>query len=504
MKIYNSLTNKKEEFEPLHGKDVKIYVCGITAYDVCHLGHLRGAVIFDVIRSYLRYRGYNVKFVKNITDVDDKIIQRARDIVQEDPNKYKDLKEATKSITSECIKKYYEDMEKFKIEKADIEPKATEHIGAMIDTIKRIIKNGHAYVVGSDVYFDVLSLKGYGKLSNQDLENLIQGERKISSEKKKNGLDFALWKSAKEDEPSWDSPWGKGRPGWHIECSAMSSKYLGEVFDIHGGGIDLIFPHHENEIAQSEAAFKKPFAKTWMHNGLLTINGEKMAKSLDNFITIKAALAKYDAESIRLFMVSCHYRHPIDFTDERMKEVMVSRERFYVFFDKISRITGCHQPSGSAKLEAEDKDFNKNIEAMKNKFVESMDDDFNTPAALAALFDIVSATNAYLANNSNPNCLSYARNTIFELGALLGLFKDIMTGFNEEEQRMITGIASKYLESSIEVSEDPKLAIEKLISLRNQAREDRDFKKADAIRKDLIDARITLEDEKEKTFWRKV
>lgn len=469
MKIYNSLTRKKEEFAPPNN-EVRMYVCGITAYDVCHLGHLRSAIVFDVIRSYFHYKGYKVKFVKNITDVDDKIIDKARKLVAD--GTYKDLKEAAKAITEKYIKEYYEDMAKFNIEKAHIEPRATEHIPDMINLIKRLIEKGNAYVSGSDVYFDVPSFDGYGELSNQDLENLKQGARIEPGEKKKSALDFALWKSAKEDEPSWDSPWGKGRPGWHIECSVMSSKYLGEGFDIHGGGIDLIFPHHENERAQSEAAFGK-FAKIWMHNGLLTVNGEKMAKSLGNYITIEDALKKYDAETIRLFMLSSHYRSPVDFTEEKMQEVRTARERFYELIDKIERYT--FQPY-------RENAFTNEIDRLKDKFIEFMDDDFNTPAAKGVLFDIVHYTNNYMRQlEVLLNNLYYSKNVIIELSKIFGLT------FKKEE---VESVLKAYVELKIEE--------------RDKARKKKDFKKADEIREELQKNRIVIKDTKKGTIWRKI
>jgi cysteinyl-tRNA synthetase len=316
--IYNSLARKKEPFEPLNPEEARMYVCGPTVYDDPHIGHARSAYIFDVIRRYLIYKGYRVKFTRNVTDVDDKIIEKAR-------NEYKDedLNNACKKVADKYLIAYHDALNSLAIVTSGpdiLEPKASEYIGKMIEFIKHLIERKVAYQSGEDVYFDITKAKDYGKLSNQSLEKMEIGARVVPTENKRNPLDFALWKSAKESEPSWDSPWGKGRPGWHIECSVMSSDILGDQFDIHGGGIDLIFPHHENEIAQSEGAGKK-FAKYWMHHGLLTINGQKMAKSLGNFITVKDFLDKYkEADLLKLFFLSAHYSHPIDYAENKIEE----------------------------------------------------------------------------------------------------------------------------------------------------------------------------------------
>ncbi|MCM8781953.1 MAG: cysteine--tRNA ligase, partial [Candidatus Omnitrophica bacterium] len=322
MKIYNSLTRQKEKFVPLKKGCVGMYVCGPTVYDEPHIGHLRSAYIFDVIRRYLVYKGYKVTFVRNVTDVDDKIIVKAKEEYPAD-----DINESVKKVSCKYLEFYHNAMDLFGIMQPDKEPRATEYIEKMKQFIKELIDRGVAYQTGGDVYFDISKTKDYGKLSNQKLEAMEVGARATCGEGKKDPLDFALWKSAKEGEPCWDSPWGKGRPGWHIECSVMSSDILGDEFDIHGGGIDLIFPHHENEIAQSECAGKR-FARYWIHNGLLTINGQKMAKSLGNFVTVKDFISKYhDVDFLKLFFLSAHYSHPIDFSDERIEEAKKNKER---------------------------------------------------------------------------------------------------------------------------------------------------------------------------------
>ncbi|MDD5167099.1 MAG: cysteine--tRNA ligase, partial [Candidatus Omnitrophica bacterium] len=330
--IYNSLTRKKEIFQPLNPSQVTMYVCGPTVYDQPHIGHARSAYIFDVVRRYLAYRGYQVKFVRNVTDVDDKIIDKAK---AEFPGE--DLIGAVKKVSEKYLASYHEALQELGITNAGIsEPKASEYIPKMVKFIGLLIEKGMAYQSGGDVYFDITKAKEYGKLSHQSLEKMESGTRVLAQENKKNPLDFALWKSAKENEPSWVSPWGKGRPGWHIECSVMSSDILGDKFDIHGGGIDLIFPHHENEIAQSEGA-GKAFACYWMHHGLLTINGQKMAKSLGNFVTIKDFLAKYPADVLKLFFLQTHYSQPVDFTWEAMEEKRSALERITIFLGMVKK-----------------------------------------------------------------------------------------------------------------------------------------------------------------------
>jgi len=461
IKIYNTLTRKKEEFKPLKEGRVGMYVCGPTVYDVPHIGHARSAYAFDVVHRYFIYRGYKVKFVRNVTDVDDKIINKAKEEF-----KGEDLNSAIKKVSDKYLKVYHEYMEKFGIMNPDKEPKATEYIEKMIDFIKILIEREVAYVSGGDVYFEVRRADGYGKLSNQSFEMLESGARITSGENKKDPLDFALWKTAKEGESSWQSPWGNGRPGWHIECSAMSSDILGDEFDIHGGGIDLVFPHHENEIAQSEGSGKK-FARYWIHNGLLTINKEKMAKSLGNFITIEDILSKYSADVLKILFLQTHYSHPVDFSWEKMEEAKKARERFDILLRKL-------QVSGKIGKSTEE------IGGFKLRFEEAMDDDFNTAEALAVLFDLVTYINKHI---SVPE-ISYAKDTLIGLGKILGLFE-----------------SNKGASTSIEASE--KIEIENLINLRNAARKNKDFKEADRIRKELEKQGIVLEDTNDGTTWRR-
>ncbi len=481
MKIYNSLTRKKEDLVPIEAKKIGIYVCGPTVYDEPHIGHARSAYIFDVIRRYLVYKGNDVKFVRNVTDVDDKIINRAKDLSKDGPN----LIEATKQISKKYLDSYHRDMELLGIGHPDREPKATEYIPKMIKFIEILIDKGSAYAVDGGVYFDVKKARDYGKLSNQNIEKMEAGARVSLGEKKKDGLDFALWKSAKEGEPSWDSPWGKGRPGWHIECSVMSSDILGDEFDIHGGGIDLIFPHHENEVAQSEGAGKK-FAHYWIHNGLLTIDGEKMAKSLGNFISIQDFIKKYrDADYLKLLFLNTHYRHPVDYSEEKIGEMKIQKERFMILFDKIDRIA---KASGSGLSAASE--TTGNIEAgdlSRAKFDDAMDDDFNTPLALASLFDEVTYANKLMQGKDDF--------TRFEAENLLAIKKQIVE---------LGRILALDIEKDLTKTDVNETEVLRLIGERNGARAKGDFKAADEIRKKLSgELGIILEDTKEGTSWRK-
>ncbi len=499
LKIYNSLTNKKEEFKPIEEGKVGMYVCGVTVYDECHIGHARGAFIFDIVRKYLQYKGYKVKYIRNITDIDDKIINKARDLVKELKKQQKDknLKTAVRELTKKYIDKYYEDMDVLGIEKADIEPKATEHIRDMIKMVEGLLDKGYAYEEEGDVYFEVKKFKDYGKLSNQNLEQLRSGVRKKVDEKKKGPLDFALWKKAKEDEPKWRSPFSDGRPGWHIECSVMSMKYLGKNFDIHGGGRDLIFPHHENEIAQAESYSGKPFANYWMHNELLTIKGQKMAKSLGNFISISKILEKYHSEDLKIFFLSSHYGSPVDFSYKKIEEAKSKRERFYILFNKIAQINKETQKkdsdiNDSHSVEAADKlnDYLEKAEKIREGFISAMDDDFNTPGALASLFEIVNLANKFISDESVPlnkksTILNSMKFTLLELGHILGLFKKVKKEEKKEDMELLNKV------------------MDVIIQIRQKARKDENFELADSIRKQLADIDIVLEDQKNKAIWRK-
>ncbi len=464
--IYNSLTRKKEEFIPLHPPQVNIYTCGVTVYDESHIGHARSLYIFDVVRRYLKYRGLNVKFVRNITDIDDKIINRA-----------KELKIDWQQLVKKYIDRYYEDLEALGIQRGDFEPRATENISDMIRHIEGLINKGFAYPTDSGVYFNVRKFKDYGKLSGQGIDQMQSGCRIEPDETKQDPLDFALWKISKPDEPSWPSPWGQGRPGWHIECSTMSLKYLKtETLDIHAGGRDLIFPHHENEIAQAESLTGKPFAKYWIHHGLLTINGQKMAKSLGNFITIQDVLNKYPADILKIFYLQAHYSSPIDFSWEKMEEAKSAYERIDILMKKLDRVFGTRDVSKvvTGGMGA--------IGQFKDKFVEYMDDDFNTPRALSVLFDMVNRCNKELESDDEYKNfkLRYAMDIIKEISDIFGF--------------------TFLKENSTEMS-DTKVTI--AIAMREQLRKEKKFKEADDIRKNLEEKGIILEDTKEGTTWRR-
>jgi cysteinyl-tRNA synthetase len=481
MRIYNSLTRKKEEFRPLKKGRVGMYVCGPTVYDEPHIGHARSAYIFDVMRRYLEYKKFKVTFVRNVTDVDDKIIEKA-----------KTLEKAAEEVARKYLKEYHEDMALLGIRKPDKEPKATEYIPNMIKFIALLIKKDMAYEAGGDVYFDVRKKKDYGKLSNQNLAKMEIGARIAPGEGKRDGLDFALWKKAKENEPSWDSPWGKGRPGWHIECSAMSSDILGDEFDIHGGGIDLIFPHHENEIAQSEGA-GKAFARLWLHNGLLTINSEKMAKSLGNFITIKAFIEKYgDPDILKLFFLSAHYRGPVDFTEEKIRGAGKEKERFLILFEKINRImtdkSKCQilpNPKQIPNSKSKIKNLNE-IEKFRKKFEKAMDDDFNTPLALASLFDLVTYANKFIYAKEE-----FTKEELHKVAAL----RDTLT--------YLSSVFGLSLGKGAADRGPDEATIRNMIVARDKARRKKDFKTSDRIRNELSDIGIIIEDTKDGTVWRR-
>ncbi len=458
IKIHNSLTRKTEELQPLNPPEINMYTCGVTVYDDCHIGHARSLYIFDVIRRYLAYRGFKVNFVRNITDIDDKIINRANE-----------LKIDWKELVSRYINNYYQDLDSLGIAKAAFEPRATENIQEMVAYIKGLIDKGFAYQSGGDVYFNVRKFVNYGKLSNQSVDQMEKGVRIELSDLKQDHLDFALWKRSKENEPSWESPWGPGRPGWHIECSVMSQKYLKtQTLDIHAGGRDLIFPHHENELAQAEALTGKPFAKYWIHHGLLTINGQKMSKSLGNFVTIKDFLAKHGRPDVlKLFFLSAHYSHPIDYTEAKIQEAKEALERITILADKL-------KPAGDRAVKNMPE-----VEQLKNKFLAAMDDDFNMPQGLAAIFELVNLANKNIEDSE----------FLQSVGAAL------------KEMLEILGLSLK-AENAPGMLADQE--IEGKISQRNQARKDKDFALSDKIRKELETKGIILEDTKDGgTTWRR-
>jgi cysteinyl-tRNA synthetase len=450
--LYNSLTRTKEPFVSIAPGKIGIYVCGITVYDRCHMGHARSMVSFDVIVRYFRSQGYDVTYVRNITDIDDKIIARAHERAI-----------PIDELTAQYITAMNEDSHALNISPPDFEPRATDHIDSIIHLIQRLLGKGNAYVSDNgDVCYQVDSFADYGKLSHKDLEGLVAGARVEIVKEKRSPLDFVLWKMAKQGEPSWSSPWGEGRPGWHIECSAMAMTKLGEQFDIHGGGLDLQFPHHENEIAQSEAATEKPFANYWLHVGMLQVNNEKMSKSLGNFFTIADVLANHHPEVVRYFLLSSHYRSPLNYSEENLTNAKKALTRLYQTIKDIQ-----------FKVDGElDKHW-------INEFNQAMDDDFNTPVALSVLFQL-----SHEINKSNSSILAA---TLKHLASIMGLLQ---------------ANSSSFLQSGF--AEDDKLAIEQLIAERLQARAARNWGRADQIRADLLVQGIELEDGASGTTWRKV
>ena len=475
-----------------------MYVCGVTVYDLCHIGHARSAIVFDAIYRYLRYRGYDVTFVRNFTDIDDKIIKRANDEGVD-----------FKTIAEKYINEFNIDMGKFRLEKPRFEPKATEHIPEMIKLISTLVEKGYAYQGGGDVFFSVERFKDYGKLSKRDLEDMQAGARVGIDEKKENPLDFALWKASKPGEPSWESPWGKGRPGWHIECSVMSQKYLGETFDIHGGGKDLIFPHHENEIAQSEAATGKPFARYWIHNGFVNINKEKMSKSLGNILTLKEISRDWHPEAIRLFLLSSHYRSPVDFSFDSLSEAKTALDRFYATLkaiqDELGRRGRAALWSSARYLHGEGKgggvsaieECRQGIESFPVRFEEAMDDDFNTAQALGYFYDLQRHLNSLIdLSKGRPTeeilaLLKKGVNHLTKMGSIFGLFQEKPETYLNEQRK--EGL------KRLKLSEEEIL---KFIDERNAARKEKNWKKADEIRNDLLSKGIVLEDTPSGTIWK--
>lgn len=481
LRLYNTATRMKEEFQPLEQGKVGMYVCGVTVYDLCHIGHARSAIVFDVLVRYLRSRGLKVTYVRNFTDVDDKIIDRARQ-----------MGKAPEDLAQEYIDAFYEDMGRIGVLHADIEPRATEHIAGMIEMISNLIDGGYAYLEGGDVFYSVERLRDYGKLSGRLLEEMKAGSRVAVDEKKRHPMDFVLWKSAKPGEPQWPSPWGPGRPGWHIECSVMSSFFLGPTFDIHGGGEDLLFPHHENERAQSMAATGGQFARYWIHNGFVTVESEKMSKSLGNFLTIRDALKTYHPEVLRLFLLSKHYRSPLDFSRDAVLDLQSGLVRIYRTLQRLGDSIGGPEKGKGIPL------FGSLLDEKKGSFLEqfihAMDDDMNTPAALAAVFESVKEINRLLDEHGNKPGddtrarLESDRRELFRAAGVLGILEEAPADF-------FSKIASPG--QAIDVRE-----IESLIDERAKARKEKDWAKADALRKRLADMGIVLEDTPRGTTWR--
>jgi len=481
MKIYNTLTGKKEDFVPLRPEVVTIYACGVTVYDLCHIGHARSAIVFDVITRYLRYKGFKVKYVRNFTDIDDKIINRAKQegILWD-------------AVAKKYTEEYHKDMDTLGVKRADVEPKATEHIEEIIHIVKGLIEKGFAYESDGSVYFAVDKFSEYGKLSKRDKDDMVAGARVEVDERKRNPVDFALWKKSKEGEPFWESPWGLGRPGWHIECTAMSVKHLGESFDIHGGGADLLFPHHENEIAQSEAFTGKPFAKYWVHNGFITIDKEKMSKSLGNFFTIKEVLDKFNPEVLRFFLLSTHYRSPIEFSDEQLHEAERSIDRYYT---TIVRVNDFLEKDYDAKVEISNAGniFKEILFSFKDKFAEAMDDDFNTALSLGHVFELIRELNRFLDNKPS---FSKDRELLLRAKELLSEAGDILNIFNKTPYDWYLSLMKI---RNIGLSE--KEILEK-IKEREAARQKKEWHRADAVRKELEEKGIILEDKKDRTDWK--
>ncbi|WP_415324894.1 cysteine--tRNA ligase [Clostridium perfringens] len=465
MKVYNTLNKKKEEFIPLTPGEVKMYVCGPTVYNFFHIGNGRTFIVFDTIRRYFEYRGFKVDFVQNFTDIDDKMIKKANE-------------EGTtvKKIGDTYIKEYYQDADALNIERATVNPRATEFIGEIIKFVKGLVDKGYAYEVDGDVYFSTKKFQGYGKLSGQNIEDLQSGARISVDERKKDPMDFAIWKAQKPGEPAWNSPWGMGRPGWHIECSCMAKKLLGETIDIHAGGSDLKFPHHENEIAQSEALTGEPFARYWLHSAFVNVNNEKMSKSLNNFFTAREILERYDADVIRFLMLSAHYRQQLNFSEDLLESAKASVERIY---NAIGNLENLIDEVSREEMNEEEKAYLESLNKYKEKYIEKMDDDFNTADAITAIFDLIKDTNTNITINSSKELAQKALELIRELGAPLGMFQKSTKGNLEEE-------------------------IEALIAKRQQARKDRDFALADKIRDELKDRGIVLEDTPQGVRWKMI
>lgn len=469
--LYNTLTQKKEELVPYSENKIKMYVCGPTVYSSAHLGHARAAVTFDVIERFLTYLGYEVTYVRNFTDIDDKIIARANETGV-----------PAEEISEKYIEEYKEDMASIGVKSPTIQPKVTEHVEEIIQMIERIIENGHAYQSEGDVFFSVKKFNGYGKLSRRDPDDMMAGTRIDINEKKEDPLDFALWKAAKPGEPFWESPWGNGRPGWHIECSLMSTKYLGDSFDIHGGGKDLIFPHHENEIAQSEAATGKPFAKYWVHNGLIQINREKMSKSIGNILNVREAVEMWSKEAIRLFFLSHQYLNPADFSDTTMNEAEAALERLYITLKRAGDL---------AKTDStEDRELESSIETFKESWVKAMCDDFNTAEAMGHLFELTRAINRSIDSTGWSPTLDTALKEINKFGETLGILE-----YDPNEYLQ----SHKLEKASTEITEEE---IEKLIEERITARKEKNWARADEIRDELDEKGILLEDKSDGTIWR--
>lgn len=473
--LYNTLKREKEPFVPKESGKVRMYVCGPTVYDSCHIGHARSVVVFDVIARYFRSQGFEVTYVRNFTDIDDKIIQRAA-MLGVDP----------KDLAEKYIREFHQDMDALKVDRATVEPKATDHIPQIIRVIRLLMEKGYAYAADGDIFFSVTAFSGYGKLSGRKLEDMEAGARVDVDARKHDPFDFVLWKSAKPGEPFWESPWGTGRPGWHIECMAMSSEYLGQTFDIHGGGKDLVFPHHENEIAQSEAAFGQPFVNYWVHNGFVNINQEKMSKSLGNFLLIRDLLKEYHPEALRLFLLSSHYRSPIDFTPQHMEEAGAGLDKLYTLLERTQTVLGTD-------------DFEIKTESGDHwaRFCEAMDNDFNTALGIGVLFEAARQINrlmdeatAAVGNDFQQQLMRQLRD-IRKIGAVLGILTESPKDYFEGRQARLQE------KKQVDVA-----TVDALVAERTEARKSKDWARADAIRRKLEAMNVLLEDRPEGTAWK--
>ncbi len=473
LKIYNSLKGEKEDFIPVSAGQARLYVCGVTVYDHSHIGHARSVIVFDVIYRYLKTAGYDVIYVRNFTDIDDKIIKKAN-------TEGRDWKE----VGTTYIASFREDMAALGVLPPTHEPKATDHIGDMIALIEQLVQRGYAYQVDGDVYFSVAKDKGYGQLSGRTLDEMMAGARIDVDERKKDPLDFALWKQSKPGEPSWDSPFGKGRPGWHIECSAMSIKYLGSPFDMHGGGKDLIFPHHENERAQAECGTGHKFVNYWVHNGFVTMDREKMSKSLGNIFLIKDFLKAYHPDVLRLFFLSAHYRNPVDYTQRSIENADSALQRLYAILERVAGLDGIQAATPAS---------NEEMDGLEAKFYAAMDDDFNTALALSSIFDLATVINRMIDEDAKASLpfIAGGRDMLLRLANLLGLLTQDVESFTRYQ-------TARHLR---EVGLD-EAQIEDAIQGRAEARKNKDYKRADEIRNTLLKKGITLLDTPQGTKWR--
>lgn len=475
IKVYNTLTKQKEIFKPIEPGKVKIYVCGITPYNHSHIGNARPAVTWDVIRRYLSYAGYQVTFVQNFTDVDDKIINKANAEGSD-----------WKTISDRYIDAYFEVMDALHVLRADVYPRVSDHMQGIIHMVEKLIENGHAYVLGGDVYYDISTFADYGHLSGRKIEDMLAGARIAVNDEKRNPGDFALWKAVKPGEPFWESPWGKGRPGWHIECSAMSTHYLGDTLDFHGGGSDLIFPHHENEIAQSEGCTGHHFVNYWLHNGFITINSEKMSKSLNNFFLVKDVLEKYSGDALRYFLLSTHYRSPLDFSDDRLEEAEKNMEKLKDVIARVKELSGRDE---AAETE-ESKALTEAADKAERIFREAMDDDFNTGLATGAMFEIAKAINVYY--NAVHNGLAFDKVAWEKAGKAFKTILDIL-GILEKEWKKQEAYDDKDYNDLMEV----------ILAVRQSARKAKQYGLADEIRDKLGEIGIVIEDTPTGARWKK-